>query len=565
MATATFNTSLNTRTQPNYLWLPLLVAWHLLVGGVLVFGAIIAATQNRLFGLDLSGADVLARTLIAIVVLAMGAFSLFTAYAVVTRKRIGRALSLIIDYVGFIAFLVTTLQALNVFNGVTALADAIERSWPYALGYIILLVAYAQIGRLPDRLHAPLRRVGSIALAILGVLLLLQFGVLNSLIDAVSHIGPALPFFVLTLAFGAMGWLMFRHPAAVAFRETLATREAVMGLLFLSPNLLGFVVFFAGPLIVALFLSFTQYELFTPPKWIGTQNYTEILGVNIAASDNPTAEASTLVPAIYQEVGRVTLINRTYIFTATDPVFWIALRNTIMWVILIVPLSILPALGLAVLLNSKVRGVGFFRPLFFLPVVAGVVGVSLIWVWLYNADIGSFNSLIGSIVETVNRLSGRQLLTNPKINWLTHQDSALFSIAFMAAWMNLGYNMIIFLAGLQNIPRPLYEAARVDGATGTKAFRFITLPMLAPTTFFVVTTTLINAFQVFTEPYVMGFNNGRGPGNSTVTGVVYLYNIGFASSNHMGYASAIAWVLVVIIFIITFIQFRASERYTNVT
>jgi ABC-type sugar transport system permease subunit len=529
----------------------------------LFVGAATTVSTARLFILDLAGADPLVRLILTAAAIAFGAISFLAAYGIYQRKRYGRLLSLIINYVGFVLFLMVSFQGLGIFNGVTTLADNIEASAGYAFAYAVLVIVYSQLGRLPEAVRGVTMRVGGIAVLVFGVLLLLQLGLIGSLIGALGLVPAMLPYLSLTLLFGVMAWLMFRPTAATVFGETLATREAIVGLLFLSPNLLGFLIFFAGPLILSLFLSFTQYELFTPPEWRGLQNYGQILGLSAGFVDTPDANGSQAILATHQELARLTVAGRTLVIGASDPTFWTALRNTIAWVILIVPFSIIPALGLALLLNARIKGIGYFRPLFFLPVVAGVVGVSLIWVWLYNPDIGAFNSLIGSVVETVNRLAGRALLTNPKVQWTLHQDSALFSIAVMAAWMSIGYNMVIFLTGLQNIPRVLYEAARVDGATGVRAFFAITLPMLAPTTFFVVTTTLINAFQVFTEPYVMGFNNGRGPGNSTVTGVIYLYNTGFSSSNHMGYASAIAWVLVIIIFLITLAQFRASERFSN--
>jgi ABC-type sugar transport system permease subunit len=550
-----------TKSPPN--WLTILAIWHVALGLILLFGAFSTVALGRLFVLDTSRADPLVRVIASLLVGGAGALSLVAAYTVTMGQRRGRAFSLFVNYVGFIIFLMITLQALEVFNGISSLADNIERSIVWVAAFVVLVVLYFQIGRLPDAIQGQVRRVGTILLGIAGLVLLIQLGAPTGLVGALGRIGIALPWLLITAAFGFFAWLIFRPTAAHYFGESLATREAIMGLLFLSPNLFGFIIFFAGPLLISLFLSFTEYELFTPPEWRGFQNYSQILGIAAAVIPDGTTSISNYVPNTYQEVGRITFTGSTLVIAAADPTFWTALRNTVVWVVLIIPLSIVPALGLAVLLNSKIRGVGFFRPLFFLPVVAGVVGVSLIWLWLFNPEIGSFNSLISSIVETVNRLAGRQILTDPKIQWVIHQDSALFSIAVMAAWMSLGNNMIIFLAGLQNIPRPLYEAARVDGATAWIAFRAITLPMLAPTTFFVVTTTLISAFQVFTEPYVMGFNNGRGPANSTITGVVYLYNQAFVS-NHMGYGSAVAWVLVLIIFVLTLFQFRASEKYTNV-
>jgi multiple sugar transport system permease protein len=214
-------------------------------------------------------------------------------------------------------------------------------------------------------------------------------------------------------------------------------------------------------------------------------------------------------------------------------------------------LSTVPALILAVLLNEKIRGQAFFRALFFIPVVASVVAISLLWRYLLNIDFGFVNyafSLVGL----------------PRIPWLTSPDWALLSVILVFSWKTIGYNMVIFLAGLQGISRPLYEAASIDGATRWQQFLRITVPMLSPTTFFILITTLINCLQIFDVPYALGYGRSTtiGPADSMLTVVPLLYREGFIS-DHMGYSSSLAWVLFIMIMGITFLQFRISNRWVN--
>ncbi len=287
------------------------------------------------------------------------------------------------------------------------------------------------------------------------------------------------------------------------------TREALVGYLFLLPNLLGLLIFLAVPLLSSLYTSFTDANIFpTNTKIIGVTNY--INAVN-------------------------------------DSTFQQAVSNTGAFLIGFLPLSIIPALALAVLLHSQIRGKTVFRVAFFLPVVASVVGVSLLWRWLFQYDFGPVNQLLG-------------LFGIAKIHWLESSDWAMISVIVVASWQAIGYNMVLFLAGLQGIPRQLYEAAVVDGATEWQQFRRVTLPLLTPATFFVFITSLIKGLQVFSEPATM-FNGGS-PANSALTVVWELYLEGFRYFK-LGYASAMAWLLFLVIFVVTLIQFRLSERWVN--
>jgi multiple sugar transport system permease protein len=280
--------------------------------------------------------------------------------------------------------------------------------------------------------------------------------------------------------------------------------------IFLTPALSAIFIFFFIPVIAAFVISFTDFDIyslnnFSNARFVGLKNYINLID---------------------------------------DPLFWQALLNTFYFVIVAGPLSIAVSLGAALLLNSKlVKFKSFFRLTYFLPVVTTLIAVSIIWRFIYHPKFGILNYLIG-------------LLGISPIDWLGDPLLALPAIIIMSVWKSFGYNMIIFIAGLQNIPQYLYEAAEIEGANSWQKFRSITLPMLAPTTLFISIITMIGYFQLFAEPYVM---TQGGPLNSTLSIVLYMYNEGFRWWN-MGYSAAIAFVLFFIIFIVTLIQFKVQKK-----
>ncbi len=278
---------------------------------------------------------------------------------------------------------------------------------------------------------------------------------------------------------------------------------------FLTPALSAIFVFFFIPVIAAFFISFTDldiYALGNPAtiRFVGFGNYTRLL---------------------------------------TDPLFWQALWNTLYFVLVAGPLSIAVSLLAAVLVNSRLtRWKALFKLSFFLPVVTTLVAVAIVWRFIYHPRFGIINYLLS--------LAGLH-----PIDWLGDPFWAMPALILMAVWKNFGYNMIIFIAGLQSIPEHLYEAAVVEGATNWQKFWHITLPMLAPTILFVTIITVIGFFQLFAEPYVM---TQGGPLNKTLSIVLYMYREGFRWWN-MGYASAIAFVLFFIIFVATLIQIKLQK------
>ena len=264
--------------------------------------------------------------------------------------------------------------------------------------------------------------------------------------------------------------------------------------------MIGILVFVLGPVIAGLLLSFTQWDILSSPRWISIGNYKELLH---------------------------------------DTLFWTGLKNTAYYVLLTVPAGMVVSLLLAILVNVPLRGVNFFRSTYFLPVVTSTVAISIVWKWLYNPEFGILNFILNLI-----GLPSKQWLSDPKL--------AMPCIAIMSIWHGMGYDMVIFLAGLKGIPTHLYEAAKIDGASRTQMFLWITLPLLTPTLFFVLVMSVISSFQVFGEIYVM--TNG-GPGNATLTYNYFLYQNAFLWFK-MGYAASLGYVLFLIIFLLTLMQVK---------
>lgn len=280
--------------------------------------------------------------------------------------------------------------------------------------------------------------------------------------------------------------------------------------LFLVPSLAVIFVFFFLPVFAAFTMSFTDFDIYA----LGNFYYLRFVGVD----------------------------NYSKLFI--DPLFWTALKNTFYFVLVGGPLSVAVSLGTAILLNSKfIKLKSLFRVVYFLPVVTTLVAVSIVWRYIYHPRFGLLNYVLGFIG------------IGP-IDWLGDPNFSMPAIILLAVWKNFGYNMIIFIAGLQNIPEELYEAANIEGASAWQQFKNITVPMLAPTTLFISVITMIGYFQLFAEPYVM---TQGGPLNSTLSIVLYMYQEGFRWWN-IGYSTAIAFALFVIILIGTVIQFKLQKE-----
>jgi multiple sugar transport system permease protein len=287
-------------------------------------------------------------------------------------------------------------------------------------------------------------------------------------------------------------------------------KQARIAFFFLAPALLAIGVFFIVPVVAAFVMSFTDFDIYS----LANLDYARFVGF------------------------------KNYLRLLDDPLFWKALGNTLYFLLIGGPLSIAVSLAAALLLNAKlVRFKTFFRLAYFAPVVTTLVAVSVVWRFVYHPRFGLLNYLLS-------------LVGIGSIDWLGDPHWAMPAIILMAVWKNFGYNMIIFIAGLQNIPRELYEAASIDGANPWQQFVSVTVPMLAPTTVFISVITMIGYFQLFAEPYVM---TQGGPLNSTLSIVLYMYQQGFRWWS-MGYSAALAFVLFAFILAGSLVQNRLQKR-----
>lgn len=284
------------------------------------------------------------------------------------------------------------------------------------------------------------------------------------------------------------------------------TRETLIAYSFLAPNFIGFCVFTLAPVLFAFVLAFTQWNGVSAMQFIGLDNFTRLF---------------------------------------KDPIFKQAFWNTIIFAICTVPLIIITSLGLAMLLNQKVFGRNFFRTVSFFPYVASLVAVAAVWNMLFSPAMGPVNQLLASFdIENL-----------PK--WAAGKDTAMLTVILFNIWKNMGYYMVIYLAGLQGVNPELYEAASLDGANAWKKFVNVTLPQLAPTTFFVSIMVTISSFKVYDQIYMI---TQGGPGTSTMVLVYEIYNEAFVGTPEYGYASAISMILFALVLGITIIQFRGENK-----
>lgn len=284
-------------------------------------------------------------------------------------------------------------------------------------------------------------------------------------------------------------------------------REALWAYVYLSPWLLGLLIFFGGPIIASLALSFTEYNLARPPKFVALANF------------------------------RLAFMS--------DRLFWPSLGRTFYYAIIYVPIVVTGSLLLAMLLNQRLAGTNVFRTLFFLPHLTPAVALGLLWVWILHPQLGPVNNLLGK-------------LGLPQPGWLTSQAWAMPSLIIIGLWAGFGGNrMLIFLAGLQGVPQELYEASEIDGAGRWARFRHITLPMISPVVLFNTILGIIGALQVFSTAYVA---TGGGPAYATWFLALHIYSQAFKYFR-LGYGCTLAWILAVILIIFTYFQMKLSERW----
>jgi len=298
-------------------------------------------------------------------------------------------------------------------------------------------------------------------------------------------------------------------------RQTVRRREALTGYLLISPFLVGFLWFTAVPMVIALYLSLTKYDIVSAPQWVGLANFAKLF---------------------------------------RDERLRVSLLNTFFYAGISVPLYLITAFGASLAMNLKIRGIRFYRTIWYLPSITPTVANAMLWLWIFNPQWGLANSIL-------------KLLGLPAQDWVLDPQLSKPCLIFMGLW-GIGPTMIIFLAGLQGIPESLYEAAMIDGAGTWARFRHVTIPMLSPVIFFNLIMGIIGAFQIFTTVYVM-MGGGAGGARSYGVGgvldsllfyVIYLWQNAFEFWR-MGYATAQGWILLVIILILTIIQFKLGGRW----
>ncbi len=284
-------------------------------------------------------------------------------------------------------------------------------------------------------------------------------------------------------------------------------RRQLLGYAFISPWLIGFLLFTLGPFLASIYLSFTRYDILSSPVWVGTANYRQL-------------------------------------FTH-DPLFWKSLGITLKYAVVAVPLAIIAGVSLALLLNSNIAGISVYRTIFFVPSIVPLVATSVVFTWILNPQIGLVNPIL--------KLLG---ITGPA--WLQDSKWAFWSLVMMSLW-SVGGSMIIYLAGLKDIPAYLYEAAVIDGASAWQRTRHVTLPMMTPVIFFNLVMGVIGAFQYFTQAFIM---TRGGPEESTTFYALYLFNRAWRYLD-MGYASAMAWILFIVIMAVTGVILRSQRRWVH--
>jgi multiple sugar transport system permease protein len=284
-------------------------------------------------------------------------------------------------------------------------------------------------------------------------------------------------------------------------------KRNLIGYAFISPWLIGFLVFTLAPFVSSVYLSFTRYDIMSPPQWIGAANYTRLI--------------------------------------SDDPLFWRAWAVTLKYAAVAIPLGIVAGVGLALLLNVNIRGISVYRTVFFLPSIVPAVASSVVFIWILNPQIGLVNGILKSFG-----------VVGPA--WLQDTKWAFSSLVLMSMW-GVGGSMVIYLAGLKDIPLHLYEAATIDGANAWSRMRKITLPMLTPVIFFNLVMGVIGAFQYFTQAFII---TRGGPEDSTLFYALYLFDRAWRYFD-MGYASAMAWVLFLVIMICTALLFKTQRKWVH--
>lgn len=322
-------------------------------------------------------------------------------------------------------------------------------------------------------------------------------------------------------------------------------REAAIGRALVMPWVIGFLIFTAFAIGASFYLSFTDYNLFRAPRWIGLENYQELFDVSAGVLESRDQRSSEVLVRRHSEIIRAEVGGGGFVIGARNDSFWRSLRLTLPYAFLSVPLGLVGALGVALLLNQKVKYLGFWRVLFYMPAILPAVATALLWRWMFSQN-GIINTLIAPIWSLTSGEAPR---------WFTDPQLALPAFIIISLWGVFGANSVILLAGLKGIPLELYEAADIDGAGNWSKFRYVTIPMLSPALFYNLVTSTIAALQVFEIAAFIQTPESVG------TFMNWLIFQEAFSLRNMGMASAMAWVLLLIILALTTLIFRSSSAW----
>jgi multiple sugar transport system permease protein len=362
----------------------------------------------------------------------------------------------------------------------------------------------------------------------------MDFEVLNTYLPTLGR------YFLVAFGLMVIIYVVYRVQVAVGIK-----REAATGRALIMPWLIGFLIFNVFTIGASFYLSFTEYNLFKAPEWIGLENYQELFSVAISPLASSEQSSSEVLPRRYDEVVRVEVGDGGFVFGARQDDFWRSLRLTLPYAFISVPLGLIGSLGVALLMNQKVRGLGLWRTLFYLPAILPAVAMALLWRWMFSQT-GIINTALSPVINLLG-------IETPR--WFTDPALALPAFLIISLWGVFGANSVILLAGLKGIPMELYEAADIDGANNWQKFRYVTLPMLSPALFFNLVTSTIGALQVFE---IAAFIQTPESVGTFVNWLIYREAF---DTRNMGMASAMAWILMLIIFALTLLIFRSSSAW----
>jgi multiple sugar transport system permease protein len=356
-----------------------------------------------------------------------------------------------------------------------------------------------------------------------------------------SYLPTLARYIIVMFALGAAMFAIYRVQLWMG-----VNREAATGRALVAPWVIGFILFSLFPIGASLYLSFTEYNLFKAPEWVGTENYQELFAVDFGALNSRDQRSSEALEKGYKEVLRVEIGDGGFVFGAKEEDFWRSFKLTLPYAFLSVPLGLIGSLMVALLLNQRVKYLGVWRVLYYMPAILPAVASALLWRWIFAPQSGLLNNALAPVYNLLG-------IETPK--WFTDPSLAMPAFIIISLWGVFGANSVILLAGLKGIPVELYEAADIDGATNWRKFRSITIPMLSPALFYNLVVSTIGALQVFD---VAAFIQTPDSVGTFLNWLIYQEAFNF---RRMGMASAMGWIMLVLILALTALIFRSSQAW----